>query len=86
MSIFHDVWKEHKDEFIALNVDVSGLGSHRACKGDAEMWASLFTVVPTNKYIFLHEVWSTVNMNSYYLQYELPGSQFLSSKCLVLTQ
>ena len=67
MHIFCDVLKEHKDEFVALSVDVSDLGSHSSHIGAATLCASSCTVAPSISSISLCAGWLVENVKSLYL-------------------
>ena len=75
MHIFSYVLKEYKDYFVALNVDVSDLGSHGTCKGAVTFCASGCKLAPPVTSICLVVGCSMLNMNSCYLWYEVAGDQ-----------
>ena len=76
MHVFCGVLKEHKDYFVALNVDVYDLVSHSAWKGDATFCEYGCTLAPPIIYIYLHVGWSMVNVKSWYLKYKVLCNQF----------
>ena len=79
-----DVLKEHKDEFVALNVDVYDLGSHCTQKGDDALCASGCTVAPSITSTCLRAGWLMGNMKSRYLQYEVSGDKCFGRAVSVL--
>ena len=84
MHFFCGILKKYKDDFVALNVDMSDLISHSACKCAAKFCVSVCTVAPPITSISLLVRWLVGNLKILYLRYKVAGDHFCCRALSVL--